>query len=140
MLPRDLYYLRARAKKKGDRSVGLFGVAIGSALDIKPLLRGFQGETGPVGKVRGFEPGARALFADATERVQSGLLVPVVCVSYGGNLRELEALPGYDTLKATCAERGVELLESPMSITGMVNVGQGALTVAFASEPYEPDF
>src|SRR5207342_720812 len=40
MIPRDLYYLRARARTKGDRSVGLLSVALGSALDIKPVLHG----------------------------------------------------------------------------------------------------
>src|SRR6185437_5086943 len=49
MLPRDLYYLRARAKTKNDRSVSLFSAMLGSALDIKPILRCFRGETGPVG-------------------------------------------------------------------------------------------
>ncbi len=61
MLPRDLYYLRARAKKKNDRSVSLFTAMLGSALDIKPILRCFRGETGPVGKVRGFT-GSRGSF------------------------------------------------------------------------------
>ena len=48
MIPRDLYYLRARARKKGDRSVGLLSAALGSALDIKPVLRGYRGATEPV--------------------------------------------------------------------------------------------
>ncbi|KFA28815.1 hypothetical protein KW5_0108960 [Xanthomonas vasicola pv. vasculorum NCPPB 1326] len=34
MIPRDLYYLRARARTKGDRSAGLICAALGSALDI----------------------------------------------------------------------------------------------------------
>ena len=140
MLPRDLYYLRARAQKKGDRSVGLLSAALGSALDIKPILRGYRGETGPVGKVRGFDTGAKALFAYACARVRAGLLVPVVCVSYGGDLAELGALHGYDSLRITCAEHGVELLESPMSVTGMVNVGVGAVTLGFASAEQEAKF
>ncbi|TBR36392.1 DegV family EDD domain-containing protein [Dyella terrae] len=140
MLPRDLYYLRARAKKKGDRSVGLFSAVLGSALDIKPLLRGYRGETGPVGKVRGFEHGAETLFNYAAERVQAGLLVPAVCISYGGELSEVAKMPGYDKLRAACEEAGVALLESPMSITGMVNVGEGAITLGFAAEEHVADF
>ena len=140
MLPRDLYYLRARAKKKGDRSVGLFSAVLGSALDIKPLLRCFRGETGPVGKVRGFEHGAETLFGYAVQRVRAGLLVPVMCVSYGGDLAELERLPGYAGLRAACAEHGVELMEAPMSITGMVNVGEGAITLGFAAEEHAAEF
>lgn len=140
MLPRDLYYLRARAQKKGDRSVGLLSAALGSALDIKPILRGWRGETGPVGKVRGFDAGSKALFAYACARVRAGLLVPVVCLSYGGDLAELHGLHGYASLRETCAEHGVELLESPMSVTGMVNVGVGAVTLGFAATEHDAQF
>ena len=139
MLPRDLYYLRARAKKKNDRSVGLVSAMLGSALDIKPILRCFRGETGPVGKARGFEQGAQQLFDYAAARVRAGLIVPVVCVSYGGYLAVLPSLPGYDRLRAACEESGVALLEAPMSITGMVNVGEGAVTLGLAAEEHEPD-
>ena len=140
MLPRDLYYIRARAKKKNDRSVSLFTAVLGSALDIKPILRCFRGETGPVGKVRGFEQGAEALFSYAARRVRDGLLVPVVCVSYGGDLAVLGQLPGYPELRAACEECGVELMEAPMSITGMVNVGEGAVTLGFAAEDHAAEF
>jgi len=140
MLPRDLYYLRARAKKKNDRSVGLFSAMLGSALDIKPILRCFRGETGPVGKARGFEQGAQQLFDYAAARVRAGLLVPMVCASYGGDLAVLSHLPGYAGLRAACEECGVTLLEAPMSITGMVNVGEGAVTLGFAAEEHEAAF
>ena len=140
MLPRDLYYLRARAQKKGDRSVGWLSATLGNALDIKPILRGYRGETGPVGKVRGFNPGAKALFGYAQQRVRAGLLVPVLCVSYGGDLSELEALPGYAMLKQTCVEHNVEVLESTMSVTGMINVGVGAVTLGFAAAEHVAEF
>jgi DegV family protein with EDD domain len=140
MLPRDLYYLRARAKKKNDRSVGLVSAMLGSALDIKPILRCFRGETGPVGKVRGFEQGAEALFGYAAQRVRAGLLVPLVCASYGGDLAVLSHLPGYAELRQACEECGVELMEAPMSITGMVNVGEGAVTIGFAAEEHVAEF
>jgi DegV family protein with EDD domain len=140
MLPRDLYYLRARAKKKNDHSVGLVSAMLGSALDIKPILRCFQGETGPVGKVRGFEQGAEALFGYAAKRVRAGLMVPMVCASYGGDLAVLEHLPGYPELRQACEECSVELMEAPMSITGMVNVGEGAVTVGFAAEDHVAEF
>lgn len=140
MLPRDLYYLRARAKKKNDRSVSLVSAMLGSALDIKPILRCFRGETGPVGKVRGFEQGAEALFGYAAQRVRAGLLVPLVCASYGGDLAVLSHLPGYAELRQACEECGVELMEAPMSITGMVNVGEGAVTIGFAAEEHVAEF
>src|SRR3546814_19022803 len=35
LVPRDLYYIRNRARAKGDRSVSLFSAALGTALDIR---------------------------------------------------------------------------------------------------------
>lgn len=140
MLPRDLYYLRARAQKKGDRSVGWFSAALGTALDIKPLLRGHRGETAPVAKVRGFEHGAETMFRHAGQRVRAGLLTPTLCVSYGGDPAALATLPGYAELRETCAECEVELYESPMSVTGMIHVGTGAVSLGFAAEDYSASF
>jgi DegV family protein with EDD domain len=137
MLPRDLYFLRARAQKKGDRSVGLLSAALGTALDIKPVIRGHRGDTSPVGKVRGFDEGARRLFAFAGERVRAGLLAPTVCISYGGDLKELEALPGHADLLAQCRAAKVEVFSSVMSMTGAINVGEGALALGFACGPHD---
>jgi DegV family protein with EDD domain len=133
MLPRDLHYLRARARRKGDRGVGLLSATLGTALDIKPVLQCFQGETRAVAKARGFEHGAEMLFEHAARAVKRGLLVPALCVSYGGNLAELEVLPGYASLADACSEADVTLYRSIMSITGMVNVGTGAIALGYAA-------
>lgn len=139
MLPRDLYFLRARAQKKGDRSVGWLTALLGTALDIKPVLRAHRGETRPVARIRGFDEGVRKLFDFAAKRVQAGLLAPVLCVSYGGELQELEALPGYAALQQVCRETKVELFASVMSMTGAINVGEGAVTLGFAAGPHDFD-
>jgi len=136
VVPRDLFYLRARTQKRGDRSVGLLSATLGSALDIKPILRAWRGETGPVGKARGFDAAVRTLFEHAAARVRDGLLTPTLCVSYGGELSELAALPGYADLRGTCAAHGVECFESPMSVTGMVNLGTGAVALGYAAEEH----
>ena len=136
MIPRDLYYLRARARTKGDRSVGLLSAALGSALDIKPVLYGHAGNTEPVAKIKGFDNAVEQMFKFTGNRVMAGLMTPTVCVSYGGELDELRALPGYAQMKEVCAGHGVTVYESVMSLTGMVNVGKGAVTVGFADGPH----
>lgn len=137
MIPRDLHYLRSRAQKKGDRSVGWFGAVLGSALDIKPLIRGYRNETGPVAKLRHFDDAAQKVFGYITERVDKGLLTPTLALSYGGELAEMRKLPGYAETITTCRRKGVEVYESIMSATGGINVGEGALAFAFAAEPHD---
>lgn len=136
MIPRDLYYLRARARTKGDRSVSFLGAALGSALDIKPVLHGYAGKTEPVAKLKGFDNAVGQMFKFAGNRVIAGLLTPTLCLSYGGELAEMRALPGYQRLLDICANNNVEVFESVMSLTGMVNVGKGAVVVGFAAEPH----
>lgn len=137
MIPRDLHYLRARTRHRGDRSVSFFSAALGSALDIKPVLHCNRGETGPVAKVKGHDAAVLKLFDFAIRRVRAGLMTPTLCMSYGGDLEEMRALPGYERLRDACLAANVEVFESIMSLTGMVNVGKGALTLAFAAENVE---
>lgn len=140
LVPRDLHYIRARTRKRGDRSVSLLSATLGGALDIKPILQCYRGDTRPVHKARGFEQAVDSLFGYASERVQQGLLTRALSVSYGGDLDELEALPGYAELQAACEQQQIALHASIMSITGMVNVGPGSLSLGFAAEPHTPVF
>ncbi len=134
LVVRDLQYMRSRTRKRGDSSVSLFSASVGTMLDIKPILHGCAGNTEPVAKVRGFDAAARKLFLHTAQRVKEGLLTPDVCMSYGGPLEEMRALPGYESLRSACAENGVNLYESVMSMTGMVNLGKGCLIIGFAAE------
>lgn len=135
-IPTDLYYLRARARLKGDRSVSLISAALGSALDIKPILCGYGDETKPVDRIRGFEPAAYKLFAYAVRKIEQGLMAPYLSVSFAGEMKDLRALPGYDQLASACQEAGVELLASVMSVTAGVNMGPGALSLGLIAQPH----
>lgn len=137
MVPPDLYYLRNRARTKGDRSVSLFSAALGTALDIKPILHCNRGQTSPAGKIKGFDAAVQKLFDFTIERIGAGLMTPTLCLSYGGELAGLRSLPGYARLREACAANDIELFESVMSLTGMVNVGKGALVVGFAAPPHK---
>lgn len=133
LMPENLGQLRQQARRKGDKSVGLMSYMMGSALDIKPIVRGFQGDTTPVARVRGFEAGAKKLFDTAAEHITLGLDAPVVCVSYGGEVSRLDKLPGYRRLLDVAQAHGVRVLASEMSLTAGVNIGIGGIAVAFAS-------
>lgn len=131
----DLYYMRNRGRKKGDRSISMMSAMLGTALDVKPVVHSHRGETTPVAKVRGFEQAAQKVFDTLALNVRAGgLMVPAVTLSYGGELDEIYAMPGYDALAATCRDHDVELVESMMGLTGIINIGKGALTAAYCKE------
>ena len=39
-------------------------------------------------------------------------------------------------MREVCTAQNIDVYESVMSLTGMVNVGKGALVVGFAAEPH----
>lgn len=136
-LPNDLYHLRARAHKKGDKSVGWLKYALGTLLDRKPVIRGHRGETASITTAHHFDNGAQELFAFVVERIRAGLLTPTLCVSYTGELAKLEAMPGYQDLKAEADKHGVSVYASVASITACINVGEGALSIGFCAPEHE---
>jgi len=134
MVPADLYHIYKRASKKGDKSIGWGSYTLGSWLDVKPILYCYNDQTGPVDKVRGFGTGVERLFGKVAERVRKGLYSPFVCISYGGPLDEVPALPGYVGLAQAAESAGVKILVSMMSKTAAVNVGPGAVCISFAAD------
>jgi len=132
-IPNDLGYARTRSRVRGDRSIKLASVVLGSALAIKPIIRGYQGDTHPVSKYRGRAQSWGKLFKFAARRVAEGQLhTPHVIVSYAGAMGELHATPELGELRQACERAGVSLHVLQMSITGMMNIGPGGLTLAYS--------
>lgn len=137
MVPTDLYYLYSRAKMRGDKSVGFLSYTVGSTFDIKPIARAFRGQTGPVARVRHYDDAVAALLKVVRREMERGLLAPYLNISYGGDLADVPALPGYAETLALAAAKGVEVHLSPMSITAGINVGRGAFCLGFIGQPHE---
>lgn len=137
MLPRDLKQLRARAQKRGDKSVGFMQYVIGSALDLKPVVRGYRNDTGAVARVRHFEEGSAKLLRYVESQLDRGLLTPTLVLEYGGDPKNLETLTGYGELMECARRNGVEVFHCMMSMVAGIHVGEGALGVAFAATEHE---
>jgi DegV family protein with EDD domain len=134
VVPNDLVYLYSRAKAKGDGSLNWMNYNLGHALDVKPVVHAHAGKTEPCMRVRGFDEAAKRVFEIAAHKLREGLCAPHVVVSYAGDFEEVRGWLPYIALETTCQRRNVALHLSPMSITGGINVGAGALSVAFAAK------
>lgn len=134
MVPNDLYYIRNRGIKKGEKSIGLLTYAIGSALDIKPVILCYRGETQPVAKVRGYERAVEKMFRHVAAELRRGIGTQHLCISYGGPVADVARLPGYDDLAKAAREHKIEILVSIMSATAAVNTGGGCVAVAWGGE------
>jgi DegV family protein with EDD domain len=134
IVPGDLYYIRNRAARKGEKSVNFLTYALGTALDIKPVILCFRGDTQPIAKIRGYERAVERTFTHVAHQIERGVDTRHVCVSYGGELAELEALPGYELLSRAARKHNIDLLASVMSATAGVNQGSKTVTIAYGGE------
>jgi DegV family protein with EDD domain len=134
MVPGDLYYIRARGMKKGEKSVGLVSYAIGSALNIKPVLLCYRGETQPIAKIRSYARAVERLFQHVSRQIELGIDTRHICLSYGGDVADVAALPGYAALAQKAEQAGIDLLVSTMSATAAVNAGARCVAIAYGGE------
>ncbi|TBW59590.1 DegV family EDD domain-containing protein [Marinobacter halodurans] len=137
VIPRDLHYIRERARRRGDKSVSAVVAFLGKALNITPVLFGKGAEGKPVAKTRNFDAAVEKVMNYAVGRIEAGLLTPYVSLSCGLSWEEIEALPGLDQLRETCARHNVELLLSQMGITSSIYIGPGSLCLSLAAEEHD---
>lgn len=136
LAPGNLDYLLVRARARGDNSVGLIGQTAAKLLGILPILRGFQGRTEAVAKVRGGEAARQHVLNLARRELGRGLLAPYVALSYSGETTDIEAMPEYRALLKEAQAREVTVTLQEMSPTNSVNTGAQALSVGLIAQPH----
>jgi len=136
LAPGNLDYLLVRARARGDTSVGMLGQAAAKMLGILPVLRGFQGKTEAVAKVRGAAAARQHVLNLARRELGRGLLAPFVCVAYSGDTADVEALPEYQSLRQEAQAKNVTLTLQEMSPTNSVNTGANSLSVGIIAQPH----
>ena len=137
----DPTYARARAARRGDRSVGVAAALAARLTGVRTVVRVGRSVSKSVARGRSHQEAVGKLFAHATRQVRAGLSVPVVNVSFGGDPGRLAGFPQYAELRQAAQELGVTVLEGPMSIASGISMGAGAVTLAYAtaqSLPWKP--
>jgi DegV family protein with EDD domain len=138
LVPDDLFYVRYRASKKGEKSIGLIGYHFGSLLDIKPIIGFHQGESQVVAKERGFDRTLIKLFGMTRQAIEQGLATRIVNTSYAGELEVIRRKRAFVEFEQYAKERGIEVLLSVMSTAGGINVGPGSFALSYIAGPPIP--
>jgi fatty acid-binding protein DegV len=134
LVPDDLYFLRHRAVAKGELALSASAYRLGCRFDLKPLVEMRGGRTTVVGRVRGFERAVGTALERARQAVLAGHVRGTVAMSYGGDPRQLQALPAFQDFEAFAAKHQLELHLAVMSATLAVNVGPGAFALAWVED------
>ena len=130
-IPDDLYYIRARASLRGERTVGGWTHAVGKSLDIKPVIKMQNGQTERIMWGRGFLDAVRKLFARVSRAIEDGLMINAVMISFAGNTRDIMMLKEFRQLSEYADQNGIKVYLTIMSMSAGINVGPGAMSVAY---------
>jgi len=133
LIPDDLHFVRNRGKKKGDKSISWLSYRVGSTLNIKPVICAHRGETKVTIKASGFHNAIDKLLNHTADKIKEGLRVPVVVMSYAGDLAEVQSHPTMQKFEKFARKFGIETVFSVMSTTAAINVGAGAFSLAYAA-------
>lgn len=133
-VPSELQSLRARGAERGDDSISWFRYTLATLFDVKPVIRTNRSMSVPIATIRHFDKTVERVFIHGAAQIRRGLLVPVIGVSYGGEIDQLRALPGFAEFSKVAAEHGVELMLSMMSPAAAINIGAGAVSLAYCCD------
>lgn len=136
--PVDLQYLRERARRKGDRTIGLLSAALGKALNISPVVFGGQNRTEAVGKVKGHANAVAQIAQHAMQAIERGLQTPLISIAYAGPLDDLKAYDSVTELREFAQAKGVKVATSIATLTSIINMGPGTFSLALA--PADTEF
>ncbi len=129
---KDIYYTRQRALERGIKSVGLAPALLGKAVGLTPIIENHSDQGVPVVTKRGVEKAMQSLMQYTIDRIKEGLYVPVVNISYAGDLRDIRALPLYEELRDTAKEHKVQVLYGVMKLGCSLVYGPGGFSIGIA--------
>lgn len=129
---RDILYSRKRAIEKGVQTVGFGPALLGKTLGVTPIVEICNDLTTPVQNKRGFNAAFESLIRYAIDRIGEGLYVPIVNISYAGDLADIENLPIVNQLKDVANKHKVKLFFGIMGLGSSTVYGPGGFSIGIA--------
>lgn len=134
LVPADIPLAYRRSRQRGERSISALKYWGAQLFDIYPIMHLHGNDTSSAARMRHWTAAAERLMRHGIEQIGAGLKLPFMNLSYGGDLAALTELPGYAELVRVAEQAGVELMCSMMAPAAAVNIGAGALSLAYCVE------
>jgi fatty acid-binding protein DegV len=132
IVPAGVEFIARQRNLRNERSLPFLARLATRFLGLTPILHGFRGKTRVAGQKVGLNRARDLLFGKLIATMERDLLVsPHVAISYGGDLSDVEMMPGYQRLVSACPQHGVTVHLARMSMTNAIHVGPRALSIGF---------
>ncbi|MFN3630186.1 MAG: DegV family protein [Casimicrobiaceae bacterium] len=136
-LPGRFDFLARAAQSVEMQPIPLWKQHVAQMFSLVPMLHMQADRLQVIKRLRRGPSGQGAVLSRCLRALERGILTtPLIAVSYAGPLDALEALPEFAELRRQCTREQITLSVSPMSMTGALMLGPGALSVSFASRTF----
>ncbi len=136
---KDILYTRNRAHSLGISSVGFSRAFIGQAMGVSPITRFTRDVMTPIVLKPGFEKAVNRTCKYAIDRIRDGLLFPMVTISYGGDLKDLDDFEGVAKLRSIASKHNVKVVMGMMSLCGSINYSTGSFSLGIAPKDQDSE-
>jgi fatty acid-binding protein DegV len=133
-IPDNLLYMYTRAKEKNENSITWGKYTLATMLSLKPIIKFNFGESVAISRAKGLDKGVAKILEHLTQKVNSGLLIKAVIISFSGDLNKIKSLLEYNQFRDYAKQLNVDLVLCKMSLTIAINLGENAFMAAFAAE------
>lgn len=132
VIVKDLLYTRKRAIEKGVKTIGFGSALLGKTIGVTPIVEIYDDKTTPITTKRGFDDALDTLIEYMIERIEEGLYIPIVNISYAGDLNDLHNLTIMDKLKTVAQRHKVKLFFGVMGLGASMVYGPGGFSIGIA--------
>lgn len=132
IVPRDVAFFRRHSQMHFEPAIGWLSYGVGRVLDRTPVIHAHAATMEVVAQSRDHQAAVAHALGVATRQVGTGLLAPFVCVSYAGDVAEVQRWPAFMALQDACRNHAATLHLGTMSMTNGVHLGAQALSISFA--------
>lgn len=132
VIVKDLLYSRKRAVERGIKTIGFGSALLGKTMGVTPIIEIYDDKTTPMLTKRGFDDALEALVDYMVYRIEDGLYIPIINISYAGDLDDLHKLQSFDRLKRVADVHKVKLFFGVMCLAASMVYGPGGFSIGIA--------
>jgi DegV family protein with EDD domain len=133
-VPDDLLYMYTRAKEKNENSITWGKYTLATMFSLKPIIKFNFGESVAVSRAKGLEKGIEKILDHLTNKLNDGLFVKAVVVSFSGDLNKIKSMLAFNRFCDYAKQKQVDVMLCKISLTVAINLGENAFLAAFAAE------
>ena len=138
----DIMQARSRMKMVGHKTISMTS-AVSSQLQRNAPLVSLCNDVFKIHRVKiSYKQAIKSLFEYAERCIDSGLHLPIIHVSYAGDIRTLHAMKEFQSLQAKGKKKGVMVISGMMSVSACINYTNDSISLGIApkDETAKPSF